>query len=199
MNFEVRSGLIRLFWPTRPRHGRIGGHYFHPWCPYVRRKNKKITCYNAKIKARKTKCTRYMNLMTTYWLGPGGSQWSLPTSFLSLLAIRVSTIDDWCELLGKSYFFFLSLQKCRTETQIINASHTLTLMLTDIQRFIKIEDHKTEPVVSDHLGQPTHARQWWSVLFRSITKSGEGRTDVRTPRVNIVITTGRVRVGLGDQ
>ena len=36
-------------------------------------------------------------------------------------------------------------------------------------------------------------------LFRSIMKSGDGRTDGRTPRVNIVITTGPVRVGLGDQ
>ena len=37
--------------------------------------------------------------------------------------------------------------------------------------------YKTEPVVSDHLGQPTPARQWWSVLFRSIMKSGDGQTD----------------------
>ena len=48
----------------------------------------------------------------------------------------------------------------------------------------KIFTNKTEPVVSDHLGQPTHDDDL--VLFRSIMKSD----DVRTPRVNIVITTG---------
>ena len=41
------------------------------------------------------------------------------------------------------------------------------------------KENKTEPVLSDHLGQPTHARQWWSVLFRSIMKSGDGRTDTK--------------------
>ena len=37
-------------------------------------------------------------------------------------------------------------------------------------------NYKTEPVVNNRLDQPTHDRQWWSVLFRSIMTSGDGRT-----------------------
>ena len=40
---------VSLFDP--PGHGRIGGLYFHTWCPYVRTsvtKTKKETRYNAK-------------------------------------------------------------------------------------------------------------------------------------------------------
>ena len=31
-----------------PGHGRLGGHYFHTWCPSVRHKNTK-TRYNARV------------------------------------------------------------------------------------------------------------------------------------------------------
>ena len=40
-----RNFMPRTTWPYAsidpPGHGRIGGHYFHTWCPYVRPKNKK--------------------------------------------------------------------------------------------------------------------------------------------------------------
>ena len=42
-----------------PGHGRIGGHYFHAWCPSENQKA-----------LRRTPC---MKIMITIWLGPGGS------------------------------------------------------------------------------------------------------------------------------
>ena len=53
-------------------------------------------------------------------------------------------------------------------------------------------------VVNDPLGQ-THTQQAVMICFVSLDYEKWGRTDVRTPRVNIVTTTGHVQVGLGDQ
>ena len=47
--------------------------------------------------------------------------------------------------------------------------------------------------------RPTHARTAVMICLVSLDYEKWGRTDGRTPRANIVITTGRVRVGLGDQ
>ena len=90
---------------------------------------------------------------------------------------------------SSSWNILLSICRQKVTKKI---SHDISAIFGNL---LKTVTYKAEPVVSDHLGQPTHARQWWSVMFRSIMKSGDGRT----PRVNIVITTGRVRVGLGDQ
>ena len=70
-----------------PGHGRIGGYYFHAGCPSVRHKNK--------YALRRTPC---MKIMTTYWLGPGGSLWSLPTCFRLFLISgngRMICVEKW--------------------------------------------------------------------------------------------------------
>ena len=65
-----------------PDHDRIGGHFFTHGvrpsiCPYVTQT--KTRC-NANIEAKKAKQRALcMKIMTTYWLGPGGSLWSLTT------------------------------------------------------------------------------------------------------------------------
>ena len=50
-------------------------------------------------------------------------------------------------------------------------------------------------VFNDPQGQPTHGRQWRSVLLRLILKSW----DERTTRINIMIITGSVWVDLVDR
>ena len=76
-----------------PGHGRLGGYNFHAGCPYIRPSvTKTQTRYNANVGARKTiyalRRTSCMKIMTTYWLGPGGSLLSLPNcSFCFLITL----------------------------------------------------------------------------------------------------------------
>ena len=72
---------------THQGHGRIGGHYFHSGCPYVRHTTK--TRYNANIVSyeNKTSATTDTMTMTTDWLWLDGSLWSHPTWLIFNLII----------------------------------------------------------------------------------------------------------------
>ena len=50
--WNINITLIKIFDP--PGHSRIGGHYFHAWCPYVRYKKTKTRCI-AHVGARENK------------------------------------------------------------------------------------------------------------------------------------------------
>ena len=55
-----------------PGHDRIGGHYFHTWCPSEK--------HAKTLKFRQTKyalrLTPVLKIMRIYWLWPGGSSYS---------------------------------------------------------------------------------------------------------------------------
>ena len=58
-----------------PGHSRIGRHYFHTWCPFVRPSvfTKLRTRYNANVEVRKTKLalqpwTPWVKIIIIFWL-----------------------------------------------------------------------------------------------------------------------------------
>ena len=83
---QIIGAVIRkkenLFWPTRPQPNRwsLFSHRVSVR-PYVRHKN------NAIVVDRKTKDTMCENNDHLFWLGPGGSLWSLSTCFCSFHAL----------------------------------------------------------------------------------------------------------------
>ena len=92
-----------------PGHGRIGGHYFRAWCPYVRTSitKTKMPC-NANVDARKTKyslqLTPCVNIMTTYWLWPDGSCYIRRNNFCPF---RESSFCPTCFHYSCFYYFSL--------------------------------------------------------------------------------------------
>ena len=80
LSWQRSCKSLVLFWPTKPRPNR--------WSLFscrlsVRPSVTKTKRYNVNVGALKTKYSLRQllckKIMTTYWLGPGGSLWSLPT------------------------------------------------------------------------------------------------------------------------
>ena len=69
-------GIQNLFPITdSPGHGRIGGHYFHAWCPYVRPKQKRTATQTLVPGQQNTRYDghQFLKIMIIYLLWPGGS------------------------------------------------------------------------------------------------------------------------------